>query len=139
MITVRKAKIGDFHGIVPDPAGLQACGAYFNSSLFAWTGLVDDRIACIWGLVAPSILSDSAYLWLLTSDLVDEHKFTFVRHSQMILKSMLEDFPLITGHVLADQERSKKWLKWLGVIFKPSIDAGQTRLIPFELRRAISG
>lgn len=139
MISIRAAKISDFYGIVPDPQGLQACGAYFNSSIFSWTGLADDQIACMWGLISPSILSESAYLWLLTSPLIDEHKFAFVRHSQLVLRSILEDFPVITGHVLADQERSKKWLSWLGVTFKPSIDHGQTRLIPFELRRAISG
>lgn len=139
MISIRPAKLSDFQNIIQGRDALLACGAYFNASLFSWTGLVDEKIACVWGLVAPSILSESAYLWLLTSDLIEEHKFTFVRHSQLVLPGMLEDFPLISGHVLADQARSKKWLKWLGVTFGPAIDRGQTRLIPFELRRASGG
>lgn len=140
-VEIRKARAEDFFGLAIDPIGLQACNAYLSASVFAWTGLMEDRIACIWGLVSPTILSESAYLWLLTTPEVDEHKFIFVRHSQLILERMLEDFPLITGHVLSDQPMSKKWLKWLGVTFLPTITGydGVIRLTPFELRRALRG
>jgi hypothetical protein len=92
----------------------------------------------MWGLIAPTIFSEQAYLWLITTDLVDEHKFTFVRHSQMVIRGMLEQFPLIVGHVLWEQSRSKKWLKLLGVKFGRPIE-GKTRIVPFELRRSYIG
>jgi hypothetical protein len=139
-VEIRKALEEDFNGILNDPTSIMVCGAYLRASVTAWTGLIHPSgIACIWGLVSPTVLSDSAYLWLLTTPVVDDHKFTFVRHSQLVLDRMLEDFPTIVGHVLADQTRSKRWLKWLGVTFEPSIQAGSTHLTPFKLRRALRG
>jgi hypothetical protein len=138
-IEIRKTRAEDFLNLGYDAEQLGACHAYLSNSLHAWTGVIEDKIACVWGLIPPSILSDNAYLWLLTTDVVDEHRFTFIRHSQMVVQIMLEDFPTIVGHVLADHERSKRWLKWLGVTFKPSIEAGPTRIVPFELRRALRG
>lgn len=139
MIEICRARSADFTEVISDQRGLQACNAYLQASLFAWTGLVDGHVACVWGLVAPNILSETAYLWLITSPLVDEHKFTFVRHSQMVVKEMLKQFPLISGHVLSDHERSRRWLKWLGVSFEPSIEIGSTKLIPFKLSRGLNG
>ena len=134
-VDIRPAKKEDLSGLNMNEQGLRSCRAYLNASVFAWTGLVDGQIVCIWGLVPPTLLSDSAYLWLITTPVVEDHKFAFVRHSQIILNGMLDSFPLIVGHVLADQPQSKKWLKWLGVKFMPA----EGRLIPFELRRASCG
>jgi hypothetical protein len=139
MITIRPAVVSDIQRAMKQHSAVSE--SYLKASLFSWTGLVDDEVACVWGLLAPTMLSDSAYLWLITSPVIEEHKFTFVRHSQMIVKAMLEDFPSIKGHVLANQPNSRRWLQWLGVCFQPPITGydGISHLIPFELRRAISG
>ena len=104
-------------------------GAVARSS-DTWIGKVDGNIACAWGLIPPSLLGDKAYLWLITTDLVDEHPFCFVRHSQMVIKELLKEYPIIYGHVLPDNKRGLKWLKWLGV----RILIGTGKLYEFELR-----
>lgn len=103
---------------------------YLQRSLFAWTGLVDGQVACMWGIIAPTALSTRGYLWLFTTKLVDQHKFLFVRHSQLVIEEMLKIFPKITGTVVATQTRSILWLKWLGVEFRTEEDG----MIHFELR-----
>jgi hypothetical protein len=111
----------DLKGVVKRSAQANTPGAaailkdYLRRSIYAWTGLIDGDVACIWGLIAPTILSDKAYLWLLTTDLVDEHQFIFVRHSQLQVQEMLKEFPTIVGHVKVKDERAKRWLRWLGV------------------------
>jgi hypothetical protein len=105
---------------------------YFRRSIFVWAGFSDGVPVCIWGLIAPTILNDRAYLWLLVNDLVDKHQFTFVRHSQMEVKKMLKIYPRIVGHVVEREERSKRWLKWLGV----RLGARHDGFIDFELRSA---
>lgn len=102
---------------------------YLKRSLFAWTGLVDGKVACVWGIIAPTVLSTQGYLWLFTTDLIDSHKFLFVRHSQRIVEEMLKIFPRITGTVFANQPRSIAWLKWLKVNFR----AEENGMIHFEL------
>lgn len=84
-------------------------------------GFLDNDLACMWGLIPPTWLSTSAYLWLLTTDIVAEHKFLFVRHSQRWIEEALKTYPVITGDVLVANHPARRWLAWLGAVFdKPS-------------------
>ena len=98
-----------------------------------WLGMHDDEVACVWGLIPSSMLSNRAYFWLLTTDIVEEHKFLFARHSQIVMEDALKDYEMILGHVGINNERSKRWLKWLGAEFG-SIGYDKT-MIPFTIRR----
>lgn len=84
-------------------------------------GLIDGLVACIWGLVAPSLLSENAYLWLLTTDIVAEHKFLFVRHSQRYIEDALKFYPKLVGDCMVGDTNAKRWLEWLGAEFGPMI------------------
>lgn len=90
---------------------------FICSSDSTWIGSVDGQVACIWGLMEPSILSDRAYLWLLTTDVVDEHKFLLVRHSQRWIEDMLRTYSAIIGDVHVEDLRAIRWIKWLGATF----------------------
>lgn len=85
-------------------------------------GLVDGEAACMWGLIPPTILSDSAYLWLLTTELVAEHKFLFIRHSQRYIEEALKKYPLIIGDVVGNNRSTIRWLKFLGAEFTRGIN-----------------
>src|SRR6266704_5757893 len=61
-------------------------------------GTIDGELACIWGLVPSSFLSGRAYIWMHVKPIVDQHQFVFVRHSQRILESLLQEYPIILGH-----------------------------------------
>ena len=87
---------------------------FLRASIMSWTGSIDGEIICVWGLIAPTILSDRAYLWLLTTDTLEKHPFVFVRHSQMIVNDMLKNFSTIEGHVVEGNRSGIRWLKWLG-------------------------
>lgn len=103
------------------------------SSQSTWAGVVDGEVACVWGVISPSLLSDQAYLWLLTTDLVDEHKFLLVRHAQIIVEDLLKEYRTIVGHVHAERPRSIKWLKMLGAKFGDP----DGLCIPFRIERWI--
>ncbi len=96
-------------------------------------GLVDGQVACMWGLIPPTILSNTAWLWLLTTDIVAEHKFLFIRHSQRYIEEALKEFPNIIGDVEVTNRPAQKWLKWLGAEFKES----DGRKIPFVIRAKV--
>lgn len=113
----------------PDARHLMMQG--LRSSAACWVGTVDERIACVWGLLAPTLLSNRAYLWLLTTDLVDQHPFLFVRHSQRIVEGILEHFEVITGDCLVTQTRSIRWIRWLGGKFGEP----KRQWVPFEIRK----
>lgn len=101
--------------ITPDE--LRRFDRIIGATANVWAGYVDGELLAIWGLVTPTLLSDSAYLWLFTTDSVGEHEFVLVRRSQIAIKEMLKRYPRIIGHCVADAERSIRWLKWLGATF----------------------
>jgi hypothetical protein len=96
-----------------------------------WTGYVDGKVACTWGVVPPSLLSETAYLWLYTTDIIEEHKFAFVRHSQVQIQRLLEVYKTIHGHCVLGSASSIRWLKWLGATFGEP----DGKLIPFQIRK----
>jgi hypothetical protein len=103
-----------------------------EGSTRAYSGFIDDEIACMWGIHARTILNDSVYLWLLTTKLVEDHPFVFVRHSQMVARELLKSYSRIEGWVWEKNTLSIKWLRWLGcelAYLEPGV-------LGFELRRA---
>ena len=96
-----------------------------------WVGMVDQDVLCIYGLIPPSLISDTAYLWLQTTEKLQEHIFTFVRNSQIVVKDMLEVYPEIIGDCRIEDLRAQTWLKWLGATFGQPTETH----IPFVIRK----
>lgn len=113
-----------------------ALRSWYTRSLEVYGGYADGVLACAWGIVAPSVLSEHAYLWLITTSLVDENKFTFVRHSQMVIEDLLRDYKSVSGHTVASNQSAIRWLKLLGAKFTESEAEGVLR---FEIRRRDNG
>lgn len=103
--------------------------AMMNSAQL-WVGSQDEKILCVWGLIPPTMLSDRAYLWLRTTEHMNEHVFLFVRHSQRAVAELLKHYPLIVGHCLVDNTKAHRWLRWLGAEFSYP----QGKFIPFEIK-----
>jgi len=104
---------------------------YLTFSAKLCIGSVDGKLCCAWGLIPPSMLSERAYLWLFSTELVGEHKFMFVRNSQIAVKEMLEEWPIITGFCEIGNDRSIRWLRWLGAVFSEQHE----KFLPFEIRK----
>ena len=93
-------------------------------------GYVDGRLVCMWGLIPPTVLSHTAWLWLVTMEIIAEHKFLLVRHSQRWMEAALKVYPEIIGDVLVDNASARRWLLWLGAEFHSPIG----KRIPFTIR-----
>jgi hypothetical protein len=104
---------------------------WLKTSEEIWVAMYDGEIAAVWGLAPPSVVSDRAYLWLFTTNLIEEHKFLLVRHSQLAVRDALTRYSVLTGHVSTTNRLAKRWLEWLGAEFGPP-DEGH---FPFVIRR----
>ena len=122
---IARSKVAEFAGVD------KTLDELLILSAFAWSGEVDGKIACVWGLIPPSVLSEQAYLWLLTTDLIEEHKFLFTRYSQRVVEMMLQVYPTIVGHIDQKEARAVQWLKWLGA----EIIAREDGQLHFSIRR----
>jgi|SRR5215472_10912365 len=114
------------------PNAEQMLKSWLRRSEEVWLGLHDDTVACVWGLSSSSLASNRAYLWLLTTDLVEHHKFSFVRHSQLVIEDALKRHEMIIGHVELRNGPAKRWLRWLGASIGPPEETGYC---PFVIRR----
>lgn len=108
--------------------------AIMNSTR-VWAGAVDDQLVAMWGLIPPTLLSDTAYLWLFTTDHLRDHVFIFIRHSQRAVKAMLAEYPTIVGHTKINNTRAIQWLRWLGAEFGDPIN---NDVRPFTIRASQS-
>lgn len=97
-----------------------------------WLGSVDNKFACAWGLIPPSLMSYQAYLWLFTDNIIKGHEFLFVRHSQVQVQEMLKRYPTIVGHTDSQSTKTMRWLKWLGATFGEPTG----KLVPFTIRKS---
>ncbi len=96
-----------------------------------WYCEVEGEFIGMWGVIPPTLLSDWAYMWVYTNEKVKEHQFVFIRHSQIAIAQVLEEWREVHGHAEASSSKSIRWLKWLGAeFFEP-----EGKLIPFIIRR----
>ena len=123
MISIRVNKTYDLSDVLRRspvanlPGAEKTLRECMRRSIEIWHGLVDGEVACAWGLIPPTLLSEHAYLWLLTTDIVAEHKFLFVRHSQRYVEEALKYYPSIIGDTDVGNTQAIRWLRWLGAEF----------------------
>lgn len=138
-ITVRREPIGDVYEVIRRssvkdiPEAERVMRECLYRSIEIRQGLVDGKVACIWGMIPPTLLSTTAYLWLLTTDLVEAHKFLFVRHSQRYVEEALKVFPTIVGDVVLPNPAAQRWLRWLGAEFGVAAEGR----VPFKIQRKV--
>lgn len=126
-----KAQADLLAGIELPKRDKDALGRCLMRSDLTWIGKIDGEYACVWGLIPPSLMSDQAYLWLFSWPIIEDHKFLFIRHSQLVMQEMLGVYSRITGHASVDATRSIRWLKWLGAEFGEPVG----RFVPFVIRK----
>lgn len=108
-----------------------------RKSLYSFCAKVDGEVACIWGIQPNTMLSDSAYMWLVTTPLVEKHSFIFARRSQIYMEGLRNYYADIYGHVDIRFRRSVRWLNWLGFVIGEADESSLsgTFLRPFALRQ----
>ena len=87
---------------------------YLARTTMMWGGEIDGDIVCVFGVAPPTLISDSAMLWLWATDKVKDHEFIFVRRSQIIVKELLTQYSKLRGMCVRESTRSIRWVKWLG-------------------------
>lgn len=105
-------------------------------SLVSKAWIVGGRVACLYGL-AGNMVSDVGRPWLLSTDLVREHRLQFLRGSRRELRWMLSVYPVLENYVDCRYVAAIRWLRWLGFRLDEPISAGPQGMLfqRFELRR----
>lgn len=137
-VMIEKALRSDISGLISthvapnlDQDQLRRFQQFVLVSQAIWYCEIKGEFIGMWGTIPPTLLSDHTYLWVHTNEKVDGNTFVFIRHSQLAIAEVLNEWPVVHGHVIADSRKSIRWLKWLGAEF----DEPEGQLIPFQIRR----
>lgn len=108
-------EIAASHGHTPE----QALSASLAGSTAAWTGLIDDEPACMFGVGPIAILAGRGAPWMLGAEVLDRMPRRFLRQEFLprcreSVQAMLAVYPMLENYVDDRNTASKKWLRYLG-------------------------
>lgn len=105
-------------------------GRCVANSDMAWAGLVDDEVACLFGVQGATLISQTGFPWLIGTDLIDLHAKAFLRRNRRMIDRMHERYPTLENYVDVRNVKSIAWLEWLGFVFEEPAPYGVYRM-PF--------
>lgn len=79
-----------------------------------WAAVVDGRPIGLFGIAQASPVSEVGVPWCLTTLEADEYPLAWARRSYLDVQRWKERYSLQLNYVDMENERSIKWLKWLG-------------------------
>ena len=105
-------------------------------SMLCWTGLVDGRVACIFGVRASQgFLGEQGVPWMLGTELVAKNARAFIRNSRPYIAQMLRAYPHLMNYVHAPNRDAIGWLKRMGFVIGGAVMAPTGEMFyPFEMR-----
>ena len=92
---------------------VEALTRSFMASRMAWTGMVDDVPACMFGVAPAGFLSSLGRPWLLGTPEIENHQMAFLRRNKAKVREMMKCYPTLENYVEATNEKAIAWLKWL--------------------------
>jgi hypothetical protein len=114
----------------------QVLGKCVSLSDMSWAGLVDDEVACLFGVRGLSMLSIDGVPWLIGTGLIEAHAKPFLRRSRKVVQVMLDRYPHLANHVDVRNTKAKQWLAWLGFTLHEPVPHGpyQMPFHPFDMK-----
>lgn len=105
-------------------------------SPFSFVALHDGVPLCVFGVLPDSVLSPRARLWMLGTEEINFTKKDFVKTCRMVVKGLLDIYPVLYNTVYAKYPQAIRLLQFLGATFGRTVKAntGEPFLI-FEIRR----
>jgi hypothetical protein len=98
----------------------------------AWTGRIDGRVACMWGVGPGDVMGWTGVPWMLGSEAVAANATILLRQSRAFVERWRGMYPVLRNMVDARHHRSIRWLRWLGFEIGPASPLGRNGL-PFHV------
>ena len=120
------AGVTDIHSAIVDGVA---------NSLLCWTGKVDGKVACIFGVRPVTFLGEQGIPWMLGTEIVARNARTFIRHSRLYIGSMLRAYPHLMNYVHAPNRQAIGWLTRMGFVLGEQVLAPSGEpFYPFEMK-----
>lgn len=110
---------------------LEALAASLEVSRDAQVWLVEGRPMALFGVGSWSVLNLNGIPWLLTAEGIEDHVRPFLRDCKQAVAAMREEYAILENYVDARNDKSVKWLRWMGFTIDPAKPFGVDQL-PFH-------
>lgn len=90
----------------------------FSKTLCLYDEETND-VYCMWGVEDIGEIDD--IIWMLCTNIVEQHPVAFLRFCKEYLKGLLEDHKILVNYVWLGNDLHVKWLKWMGAKFGETI------------------
>lgn len=80
-----------------DPILIPFTSDVTQASTEIWAGFYNGELGIVWGILPGSLLSDTAYIWSIATDVVKRCPKAFLRASRQWLKSMSGEYAIFVG------------------------------------------
>lgn len=107
----------------------QALYEGWQKSLFCLTIVADGKPMAMFGINPESFFSKNAVFWFLSDDLSDRIKIRFLKNSRRFVDMFLEHYSYLHNYVDSRNEKTIKWLKFMGAVVEPSQPYGADNLL----------
>ena len=97
-------------GMTPEQAVMDA----FKRSDEIYTGLTDDRVGAMFGVVPFVMLGNTGRPWMLSTELTAKEWLYTARASKKFIHHILNKYERLENAVDYRYKLSIRWLKWLG-------------------------
>jgi hypothetical protein len=128
-----------------DAAEVRASGGYspvralwesLVLSTEAYALLFDHQVAAIWGVVQTQPRREGV-AWMMSGRVVLAHRREFLRLSKVVLRDLLQRYPVLWNFIDARYEAALRWAQWLGGELRAAVPHGleQRPFHPVVFRR----
>lgn len=114
----------------------EALRAGLRLSTSVWTGMVDGRPICMFGVVPASLLGGVGVPWMIGTTDIERHQHAFLRRCRPHVAHMRRLYTHLANMVDARNRVAMRWLRWLGFRLGEPVPHGPDGLPfrPFEMR-----
>lgn len=89
------------------------------------------RVVCVYGVSTHPVQKHVGIVWLLGTDLLDEHMFQLCRETRAVLTEWRKKYAVLTNYTDKRNTRVLRWLRWLGFAFGSEINVRGHTFIQF--------
>ena len=121
--------------IVSGKKAEEALPSAIDTAEDSYVVFVDGKIVCMFGYHLKSLLTDTAYPWLIPTEHVRGKERTFAKYSKKWIDHLSGRFPNLVNAVYSENTKAIYWLKWIGFNLHDSIIFNGHEFIPYSMTR----
>ena len=129
---LRKADLNEMMAVLgEDTDPVKALTYGIEISVYPFAGLIDHKVACIFGAVPEPLHTHVGSIWMMGTGAIAKHRVAFLRKSRPCLDQVFEPFSMLWNAVDKRNALHIRWLRWLGFRFLWEIPEYGEMCLPF--------